>query len=402
MSRLVQTGGLTPPIPATGKVNTHADLDKRIRALDSAGILKLLEAANRYNYIRNSGFWFAQRQAPATLTTYSNTSGRAFTADGWAVTNENASATFQRVDQSSSATAGLLSRFSGEFTKITSAGKIIVSQAIEGSQCQGLRGRNVRLQIWAKQVKTSYTWKMALLYLTQAGTVDSLPATFVSAFGGATVNPTFGTNLTIAPHKTNSLSDGGSAIAAGVMSFVTTATWTRYGFVATLPSDFKNLIAVVWSDSQLAATDGIALSACGLFDGEEIQDWQNGDYTTELERVCRYYQKTFDIDILPAQNVGVSNGALQTTVGKAAATALAGWFQWRFFPVMRATPTMTYFSPGAASAQARRISGAASADQTATATNYNFPTNVDVSFTGDAAGTVGDRVVLHATADAEF
>lgn len=69
---------------------------------------------------------------------------------------------------------------------------------------------------------------------------------------------------------------------------------------------------------------------------------------------------------------------------------------------MRVTPTLTLYSPGAASAQIRRLTGAAAADMTASVTLNASEASVDVSGTGDASGAVGDQCGVHLSADAEL
>jgi len=407
MSRIVLTGTAAPSNPASGKGSVYLDTDgQRPRHLSASGVTSLMADAARFNRIRNSGFWFAQRQVPGTLTTYSNLTGRSIAgADGWGVTNENASIQYRRVDTSSAAESKLLGRHYGEWTKITAAGKICVSQVLEGTEAQSLRGRAVRLQVWARQVTTSNVWRLGLLYLTSAGTIDTIPATFISAFNGASADPTFGTNLSFSAPRSSPVQVGdGGTITGNALTCTLTSAWTRYGFVTTLPGDFKNLIVVMFSDTQInAANGGLAMTAASLCDGEEINDWQPGDVSDAFSRVQRFYQKTFLPDTNPAQNAGIGGGAVTGLVAKAGATALAGFITWRYNPPMRAQPTtITTYSPGAASAQIRRLSGAAAADMTATAVANSNANSVDFTGTGDAAGTAGDQCAVHATADAEL
>jgi hypothetical protein len=118
--------------------------------------------------------------------------------------------------------------------------------------------------------------------------------------------------------------------------------------------------------------------------------------------VQRFYCKTFATDTQPAQNAGVTTGCLRGTLGKAAAVAAAAQLQWRYPVRLRAAATtITLFNPAAANAQIRQIGGTA-ADLTASASANSTEQSVDFTGTGAAAGTVGDQVGLHATADAEI
>ena len=130
MSYLTTAKGAAPSAPASGKASFYVDANGRPHLLDAVGTDNVLSARDLPNWIRNSAFWFAQRQAPATLTTYSSPSSRAFCADGWAISNENASVQYRRVDTGAARESGLNSRYYGSFTKITSTGKFMVSQCL--------------------------------------------------------------------------------------------------------------------------------------------------------------------------------------------------------------------------------------------------------------------------------
>jgi hypothetical protein len=350
----------------------------------------------RPNFVRNSGFWFAQRQAPGTLATYDTATGRAFCADGWAITNETASAQYIRVDALTPET-GLAARFYGSFTKITNTGKFIVSQVIEGTEVAKLRGRTVRLQARIKGT-ASQTVRFGLAELAAAGTVDTIPATFATISNTGSVDHTLGTNLAyIAP--TAGYVDNTTITGSALSCSVTTA-WQRFGGVFTVPSDCKNLVVMVWTNAPLTATNGFSLSEVTLVDGPEIQVWTPGSLTDELDRVRRYYQKTFGVDAIPAQNAGVTTGELVSGAWKAGATASAAIIPWRFAPEMRAAPTITTYSPAAASAEVRRTGGGA--DFTATAAGGTTAVQTVITATGDAGGAIGDATAIHATADAEL
>ena len=78
--------GATPNAPANGndtifsasaQVGANGEaIGGRLLKEDGAGGLAQLSSQDRINYIRNGGFWFAQRQAPGTATAYTNPNGR--------------------------------------------------------------------------------------------------------------------------------------------------------------------------------------------------------------------------------------------------------------------------------------------------------------------------------------
>lgn len=406
MSRLVLNKGAQPSAPAAGKLALFADTpDGRVKSLDATGVLSPLGDSRLPNFVRNGGFWFAQRQAPGTLTTYGATTARAiFGADGWSGCVENASAQYIRTDTTGAPESGLQSTAYGQFTKITSAGKLFIGQILESRDATTLRGRTVRVQIWAKFIGGNAGYRLGLLQLTAAGTVDVIPSTagnFITAFNGASADPTMGAALSrIAPRA--GVTGDNCTLNGNAYDVTLTGAWQRFGGVFDVPSDCKNLIVAIWSNTQVTATQGIALSQVSLTDGYELQDWSPQTQAIELNRAQRYYAKTFGVDVNPVQNAGVATGCLRCILGKAVATALAAQFQWRFPVNMRVTPTtLTTYNPAALNAQVRQIGGTA-ADLTATATANATEASVDITATGAAAGAVGDQCGVHVSADAEL
>lgn len=403
MGFLVKNIETTPQSPSSGQsMQMTLSSDKRPREITDDQVVHILSQQHRNNYLRNSGFWFAQRQTPGTLTTYSNTTGRTFTADGWAITNENTSTQYRRVDTASGPESGLQSQYYGEYTKITTTGKILVSQCLEGKEVMSLRGRTARFQCWLKAIiGTPITLKLSVIQLNSAGTIDTIPATFVSAFGGNGVDPTLGTNLAYLSPKSGITPDNATVQTNNVTCSVTT-TWQRYGFLVDIPANCKNIIVMVHSDNQIIATNGFAIGQASLTDGYETQDWNPKDQETELNRVQRFYVKTFQVDIGPAQNAGLL-GALRfpAVIAGAVATSLNG-ARW-VFPVRTrnsGSTSVSTYNPSAANAFARNATG--STDATATALANSSETGADITATGIAGWVVGDDIRVHATYDVEL
>lgn len=399
MSDLLVNAGAAPNTPVAGKVSFFVDsADKRAKQKDEFGVVSALVGGGvDRNLLINSGFYLAQRQAPGTLTTYSNTTGRTFGADRWGMTNENASIQYQQVDSIAAPETGLLSRFYGKFKKLTSAGKMVISQVIEGIEGAVVRGRTVRVQLKMKS-SVAMTVRVGVLQLNSAGTVDTMPATFVSAFGAAATDPTWGTNLAqIAP----TTAQNATISASGLTCLVTTA-WQQFSGTFDIPSTTRNIMLVIWTHNQPAANDELNLTEAGIFDGAELLDWTPRLLSDEVTMSQRYYAKTFGVNVAPVQNAGVATGCLRGILGKAGAVALAAQGQWRFPVPMRVAPTtITFYNPAAANVQVRQIGGTA-ADLTATASANPTDTSVDFTATGVAAGTVGDQFGLHISVDSEI
>jgi len=395
--RLAKT--TVPNTPTANLADIYYDTsDLRMKYVDEfGGIYALSQADWGENLLINGGFELAQRQAPGTLTTYSNTTGRTYGADRWGMTNENASIQYQRIDSNAATETNLNARMYGKFKKLTSAGKMIISQVIEGTNCAPLRGRTVRFQCKMRySVAASMTVRLGIVYLTSAGTIDTMPATFVSAFGAVGTDPTWGTNLTaIAP----TLLDGGTLVGSG-MNCVLTANWVRYSATFTIPSTAKNVIAVIWTNGQPAANDELNIAEIGLYDGNETMDWTPRPIWQIIQSCQRYYCKTFAIDTAPVQNAGINTGEFKFTAGIIAAGAERSP-SFRYPVTMRATPvTLTAYNPAVANAQVRDET--ASTDCTAQAFVGANDSSLGVTCTGSATTIVGGLLGVHISLDAEL
>ncbi len=330
-----------------------------------------------YNYLINGGFDFAQRQAAATLTAVTdNKCG----PDRWRVTRENADVQYQRVDATGE--SGLTSKFYGLFKKITNAGKFHVVQILEGVNSVPLRSKTVIFQIKMK-ASSAKTIRLAVLELQNAGTLDTIPGTLVTAFGADTTDPTLGANVAV--------------ITAAESKSVTTA-WQSFSVSVTVPSNSKNLLCAFWTDADFSVNDTLSVAEAGLFYGDSIKSWIPRLTSQDLQMCYRYYWKTFALDSAPAQNFGVV-GAIRFVAGKAGALSEYGSAP---YPVsMRISPTLTFFNPSATNAQVRDSVAAADCSATATGGNANERI-VSIFTTGNASTAVGNALDVHLTAEAEL
>lgn len=404
MSRLLLNEVAEPSTPAAGKGSLYLDsADRYLKLKDSKGLVGVIGDHELWNFARNSGFWFAQRQAPATLTTYSNIGGRIIAgADGWGISNENTSTQYRRVDTTGAAESGLQGRFWGEYTKITSVGKIVVVQVIEGSDAQALRGRTVRVGFWAKAIiGTPITLKLGLLNWT--GTVDVVPSgagLVFSAFGANGVDPTLAASFAYLAPKSGVTPDNGTAVTNNVTCNVTT-TWQRFSAVFDVPTTCRNLILMIHSDNQIATTNGYALSQISLTDGFEIQNWSPLNLDAELNRVQRFYCKTFNLDTNPATNPGALTGETRIPSPVGASTAFPACWTWEFPVRMRVAPTLTLFNPQAANAQVRNQT--LNTDCTASAASADGEKRMLIAATTPASTVAGTNILgVHVSADAEL
>lgn len=114
------------------------------------------------------------------------------------------------------------------------------------------------------------------------------------------------------------------------------------------------------------------------------------------QQLCRrYFWKTFPIDVTPGQTAG-SFGAV-TMIGASGDGKVREMLR---FPVtMRGTPTITFFNPSAANANARNLTDAQ--DRAVGASRISGD-SVLISSAGTDSTDVGDEIAVHVTADADY
>lgn len=355
------------------------------------------------NTLTNGGFDIQQRVAVAAtaIPSVSTTSRAGQVADRWAVTVGNVTTPqWTRVDTAAAVETGLQTRYYGRITQLTNAAKFIFSQFIANEDMAYLRGEQVRLSCKIKNFAgANAVYKLGLLQLTAAGTVDTCP-TFISAIGAASVLPTWGTNLAaITPDGSPTVENG--TINGAFLDITSTADWVKSSCVFTVPIDAKNLCIVLFRDTLGAANDSLGVAEFQMTQSVDVIDWVSLPFALELLHCQRYFCKTFSLTTVPAQAIGVNTGEAKGIAGKAAAVADAGIIYWRLPTAMRVVATTTtLFNPAAANALMRDITGAV--DMGATATTVTTNTSVTTHSTGDVTTAIGNEIGVHITVDVEF
>lgn len=414
MSYINLTKVAAPTTPAASTNELYiGTTDNRLKQLDANGVISTMnnDGLMERNIITNGGFLIQQRVATAStaIAGISTTTRGGVVADCWSVTSSVASnINWSQVDTSGAAESGLYSRYYGSVISSTAGKKVMLSQWILNSDMNHLRGRKVRFSIKTSQKVGSegQTWKLGLIQLTSAGTVDTSPAFLSGAWSTSTgVDPSWGTNLSAVTPDSSPTPENGT-VSGSFVTFTTTLAWKTVSGVWTVPTNCKNLVVVVFADATGGTTDNISFAEAQLTMGPEIVEYIEPPFAETLYRCQRRFCKSFPLTIVPAASVTEANGGSGACgmIGKAGATALAANYPIQFPVQMWKVPTVTFFTPVAAGAQCYRFSGAAAAAQTATAARASSTTDrgLVVTATGDAAGTVGDLVGVHYTADAEI
>jgi hypothetical protein len=304
------------------------------------------------NRIINGDMRIDQRNAGASQT-FTAAAALAYSVDRFYGYCTGANVTGQRV-------AGTApNEFVYQFTGAASVTAIGFGTRLEATNTMDLAGTTATLSVQlANSLLTSVTW-------------TAFYATTADAFG-----------TLASPTRTQ--------IATG--TFTVTSTLTTYSTQIAIPSAATTGLEIVFTvGAQTSGTwtiDNVQLEA-----GSTATEFERRPIGTELALCQRYFWKSFDQSVAPAQNVGSNNGALQS-FGPATNVSFTAFQQ---LPViMRSAPTVTTFSPDSASANWTDQAGARP-----TASIQNIGTN-GFGVRGTTSVLAGGAYSIHATASSEL
>lgn len=417
MSRLRFNKVAAPSAPSSNKLELYMDtVDNRLKTIDYNGVISSLpeDGPKDRNLLTNGGFVIQQRVATGStaIPGISTTTRAGQVSDRWAVTSSVASnLNWAQIDTSGSPETNLLSRYYGSIISASAGKKVMISQWIINNEMAHVRGQKVRLSVklCQKVGAAGQTYKLGLLQLTAAGTVDTSPAFLSGAWSTtAGVDPAWGTNLSPITPDASPTGENGT-ITGNFLNILGTAGWVRSSCVFTVPANAKNLVVVLFADATGGTTDNLSISEFRLSQGPELVDWVPAPLAVELVRCQRFFCKSFPLTVVPAASVSEATGGdgITSTLVKTGSGTANGTFIPIEFPVaMWKVPTITFFTPTAAGAVAWRFTGTTPAVQGATAVRANTTTNQNtlVTVTNEATtnGAIGDLVGVHYTAEAEF
>ena len=414
MAGELQLGVGTTPALAANYVKVYADTaDKMVKTIDANGVISILnnDGLQDMNVLTNGGFTIQQRVATAAtaIPSVSTTTRAGQVADRWAVTTGNVTTTlWTQVDTGAAVEALLQSKHYGKITQNTNPAKFILSQFLANEDIAHLRGKKVQVSVKIKQFAgANANYRLGLLQLAAAGTIDVCP-TFISAIGGASVEPTWGANLVAITPDASPVGEHGT-ISGVALTITSTSGWIRSSCVFTVPTDAKNLCVVLYRDTIGAASDALGVAEFQMTQGSDIVDYIALSRSIELKRCLRYFCKSFPQTVVPAAALAVATAGFGYTgiLGKAGSgTVLGSQISIQFFNPMWKTPAVTLFTPVGAGAVVYRHNGTTPLIQGATTVLASSITDRGcvVTATNEATvnGAVGDLVGIHFTADAEF
>ena len=405
------TKGAAPSTPASNKVEIFIDNNNRTCSIDDKGVISVFNhnGLDERNILVNGGFGVQQKVAVAStaIAGISATTRGGVVADAWSVTSSVASnLNWQQVNTGSAPEIGLNSRYYGSIISATAGKKVMLSQWILNEDMHHLVGRKVRLSIKHNQkAGLAQNFKLGLLQLTSAGTIDTSPAFLSGAWSATTgVDPAWNTNIAAITPDASPTGENGT-VSGNYLNIVTVAnTWTRSSCVFTVPTNAKNLIMVFFADATGGVTDNVSIAEAQITLGADLVDYLEPLFSENINRCLRRYCKSFPLTTVPAASIAVATAGNGVTgiIGKAGATALACFIKIQFPVRMFKVPAVTLFTPVGAGAVPYRISGTTPAVQTTAAQTGVMDYGLVVSATGDVNGAIGDLVGVHYTASAEI
>ncbi|WP_293862509.1 hypothetical protein [uncultured Alsobacter sp.] len=256
------------------------------------------------NRVINGDFRIDQRNAGASITI---TAGAAllYGLDRWYLACTGANATAQQAISGGKARL-LISGASG----VTGA---TVGQRIERQNSDDLANGRASLSVDIQAVGSLTTVNYAVYH--------------------ANTNDAFGTIAS--PTRT--------LIASG--PFTVSTTEARYTVPnISIPSGATTGIEIVFSTGALGSGNGFYLGNVQLEAGSFCTPFDRRPHGAELALCQRYYEKSFDQNVKPAQATGIYSGAITTLVAGSAFVGNA-LLTNRFKVEKRATPTITAFNP---------------------------------------------------------
>lgn len=335
----------------------------------------------RKNLLLNGSFQFNQR-APATSAddTYAH--------DGWYALSQSNPITVQTVSNPENGLAQAARLVQSNATPQRCG----YAQIIESKDCIHLRGRPVTL---SGRVRLSATADVRFAILEWTGTADAVTSDFINDWTSST-------------YTANNFFTNTSTTVAGVDETTCTAnTWRDLvddadgvPLTALISSSMTNLVVIIWTEGTVAQNVALDLGSIQLEEGVFASKFERRAFEQELALCQRRYEKSFEVATAPAQNVGAGTGEFTFPATVAAANTNRSPRIMFKVPKRATAPTVTTYSPSAATAEVydQTASGVCTATATANKTQNGF----HVTTTANASTAVGGVLAVHWTAESDL
>ena len=337
------------------------------------------------NVIINGDFRIAQRETTFDATTTPLNSDDTYLLDRWLLLSDGNDI----VDVSQETTTVPTGSYSAIKLDVETADKkFALLQVIEGKDAEALIGGVCSLSFQARRTGTSIA-NLRAAVIAWDSTVDSVTSDVVSAWEAAGTNPTLVANWTY--------ENTPASLAALTTSFQT----FKIENVSIDTASTTNIAVFIWIDDiTTTAGDFLYITDVQLELGPNATPFQRRLHTEELALCQRFFCKTFPQAVAPAQNVGDEIGAIHAIVQVDGTAGRCSAF-WTFPVTMRATPTLTYYSPGEATSAWWNPSGTPALSGASSSLGAGDQ-GVTIANEQDAGDGVQEEVAIHAQAESEL
>jgi hypothetical protein len=275
------------------------------------------------NAIINGSMQVAQRGTSFTSTSSANNDD-VYTLDRWTLLSDGNDAV--DVTQATDAPTGL--KYSCGLDVETANKKFGIIQFIENQNIAHLTSKTVTLSFYAKTTGSSISDVKAVV-LAWTGTANTVTSDVVSSWNASGTVPTFVASWTAENTATN---------------LSVTSSWARYSVSAALDTSSTNNIAVfIWcDDATTTVSDFLYVSGVQLEVGSSASTFELLPIGAELGLCQRYYQKSYNIDVVPGTSTLV--GALGMAIFEPGGNFDQLSVYASLKPTMRGTPTVTAYA----------------------------------------------------------
>lgn len=230
---------------------------------------------------------------------------------------------------------------------------------------------------------TTMTVRYALLAHAGSGGTNAVTSSCFTAWGsGGAIGaggPTLAANLSVVAQ--------GAVSAAGGL-------WTFFHVAGVPAGGSTNLLGIIWTDATVAQGATVSYSDIQINPGTLPLPIERRSFGQELDRVRRYCQKSFELDTVPANNIGNTVGWRNYEIFRR--NNIAGGQERHCIklpvPLWNYPAGITYYGPLSATAAVRDIEAAA--DSGGPSTFQSGLEKLILQYTFGAGGAVGNTLAV--------
>ena len=323
-----------------------------------------------------------------TGATNANVADAAYFADQWINVSNGNTPDYDQIVSSlpDNAVSGL------KVTANTTDGKFGFHMPLESKLSVPLRSKTVTLSVDIQNQGSPLTgWRMHLY--EWVGTADAVPKEIIGTWNALNDVPTGVTSLNI---KEPTVTDA--------EEFNVDGTWTTYSatFEVTAGTSVNNVgVFICTNDSSFASASEVHFSKVKIEYGDVATPFAPQRFSADLAEAQRFYEKTFEYDVVPAEAAGTGTGELSGRLHNSSnsGSTYNGDVEWRYRQEKFANPTVVTYNPVNANANFYDVVNAA--DMVLTTHKTDKRTSFATPATG-GAGAVNGRITIHMTAESRI